>query len=106
MVISLDKFPEAFRRFESDVDIDRFDSYRELTLSFQWWSGPKWIDTPRQWAALNREAEKLGFRVPEVIRREVREGGFSGYYVSGGKQKTVTWRREIVTVKGYLTMSI
>jgi hypothetical protein len=33
--MSLDKFPEAFKRFENDVGISRFRSYHELTLSFR-----------------------------------------------------------------------
>ena len=68
--MSLDKFPEAFARFESEVDVDRFDSYRELTVAFRWWTGKKWKGTVRQWLALVAEAERLGFRVPAFVRKE------------------------------------
>ncbi len=96
----MDKFPEAFRRFENDVDVGRFRSYNELTLSFRWWAGEKWRGTPRQWEALNAEAENLGFDVPDFIRREIREYRSSGYHVTEGKQKSATWKHETVKVKG------
>jgi hypothetical protein len=96
----LDKFPEAFDRFERQVDVDRFRSYMELSYSFRSFAGQKWAGTPKQWAAFNREAEKRGFPVPDFIRREIRESRGSGSYVSGRQQKTVTWKHEVVTVKG------
>jgi hypothetical protein len=96
----LDKFPEAFERFESEVDVGRFESYHRLTLAFRWWAGEKWKGTARQWEALNAEAERLGFDVRYLIREELREARGSGYYVSGGRQRAVTWRQKVVTVKG------
>lgn len=78
----MDKFPEAFERFENDVDIGRFVSYMELTSAFRWWAGEKWIGTPRQWEAFNAEAEKIGFPVPDLFREEFREARGSGSYVS------------------------
>jgi len=60
----MDRFPEAFERFESDVDIDRLRSYSELLYSFQWWAGQKWRGTARQWEAFNREVENLGLMFP------------------------------------------
>jgi hypothetical protein len=98
--MSLDKFPEAFERFEDDVDVDRFGSYMELTYAFRLWAGEKWHGSRKQWEALNGEAERLGFPVPDFIRGELREKSGSGYYVSGGQQKAVMWRHEVVTVKG------
>jgi hypothetical protein len=98
--MNLDKFPEAFRRFEGDVDVGRFRSYNELTMAFRWWAGERWRGTGRQWAALNTEAENLGFNVPDFIRREIRESHGSGNYVSEEKQKAVTWKYETIEVKG------
>lgn len=95
----MDKFPEAFERFENDVDISKFVSYMELTSAFRWWSGEKWIGTPRQWEALNKEAKNVGFEVPEIFREEMRESRSSGY-VSRRGQKTVSWRRDVVNVRG------
>lgn len=96
----MDKFPEAFDRFESVVNVNWIKSYSELIYAFRSWAGEKWRGTTKQWAALNVEAERLGFPVPEFVRREVREGKGSGYYVSEGRQKAVSWRHEVVTVKG------
>jgi hypothetical protein len=35
--LSLDRFPEAFRRFEEVVDVDRIESYRQLKLTYASW---------------------------------------------------------------------
>jgi hypothetical protein len=96
----MDRFPEAFERFENDVDISRFESYHQLTLSFRWWAGERWKGTVRQWEALNAEAENLGFTVPEIYRDELRDSRLSGYYVSQENPKATSWRREVVTVNG------
>ena len=87
----MDRFPEAFERFESDVDIGRFRSYHELTLSFRWWAGERWVGSSRQWEALNAEAENLGFEPPDFIREELEERWVYSRY---------TWRRESVNLKG------
>jgi hypothetical protein len=71
-----------------------------LTLAFRWWAGERWVGSPRQWEALNNEAENLGFDVPDFIRKEVRESGRSGYYVSGERQRKVTWKHESVNIRG------
>jgi hypothetical protein len=67
----MDRFPEAFERFESDVDVDRFRSCHELTLAFCWWAGERWRGRLRQWEALNIEAENLGFEAPDFICEEL-----------------------------------
>jgi hypothetical protein len=68
----MDRFTEAFERFESDVYVDSFDSYSELLFAFQLWAGRNWKGTASQWRAFNAEAERLGFDVPSFIREEVR----------------------------------
>jgi hypothetical protein len=89
----LDKFPEAFERFESDVDIGRFGSYHELTLAFRWWAGERWRGTSRQWEALNIEAENLGFEVPDFVREELGES-------NSHKGRRVIWRLEKIALRG------
>jgi hypothetical protein len=93
----MDRFPEAFRRFESDVDVGRFESYHQLTLAFRWWAGERWRGTPRQWEALTREAENLGFNEHKGYREAIREKRYSDYYHVGHRS---TWRRETVTSMG------
>jgi predicted glycosyltransferase involved in capsule biosynthesis len=90
----LDKFPEAFKRFEDHVDVGKFETYHQLTLAFRWWAGERWRGTHRQWSALNREAEHLGFYVPNVYRESIREKWSSDY----GERRT--WRRENVNLRG------
>jgi len=89
-VVKLDRFPEAFERFEQVVDVDRFESYRELAYAFSHWAGKRWIDSYKQNLALKRESEKRGFRdtrISKYLRR---------VQVSAER----TWRRETVTVRG------
>jgi len=86
----MDKFPEAFRRFEKVVDIDRFESYREMSYAFGHWAGKRWVDSYAQNVALAREGRRLGFkdvRLPMYFRRP-----------QAFLKKT--WRRETVTVRG------
>lgn len=96
----MDRFPEAFRRFESDVNVDKLKSYSELMYSFRWWAGEKWRDTARQWTAFNAEDERLGFDLPSFVREEVREQCRSGSHIYESRQNAVSWRREVVNVKG------
>lgn len=85
-MLRLDKFPEAFRRFERVVETRSFCSFQELIVSFNYWAGRNWKGTRKQIAALEVEAGKLGIPVP-VERRPPRAR---------------TWRHETVTVKGKL----
>lgn len=87
----VDRFPEAFERFEQVVCVDRFRSYRELVYAFSYWAGKRWVDSPKQNLALKREADKRGFRdarIPMYFRRD------SPVFT------TRTCRRETVTVRG------
>jgi len=89
----MDRFPEAFERFEQVIDIYSFRSYRELAYAYSYWAGGRWVGSYLQDLALRREAEKRGFRV--------REAKIPMYF---GKQPCVfatrTWRHETVTVRG------
>ena len=93
----VDRFPEAFRRFESKVDVRSFDSYRELAYAFSHWAGKRWVDSYLQNRALKREGERLGFedaKIPDYFGRRFTP-----------KHKTVIrqrrWKRKVrvVTVK-------
>lgn len=64
----MDKFPEAFKRFEHVVDVDKFDNYRELAYSFSAWAGKNWRDSYKQNLALMKEGRKLGFKDAEIPR--------------------------------------
>jgi len=57
--LSLDEFPEAFERFERVVDVDRIRSFDALRMQFSHWAGRKWLDTPRQNEALQREWSRI-----------------------------------------------
>ena len=91
-----DRFPEAFERFENDVDIGQFTSYHQLTMTFRHWAGERWKGTYRQWNALNREAENVGFDVPEVYEEAIREKRYTDFY---GRDNS-TWKRETVSIRG------
>jgi len=85
----LDKFPEAFRRFENVVDVERIRTLRELELAFGSWAGHKWKPTLRQSVALAYEARRL--RIP--IRPQVPS-------LFTQKRETPTWRVEYIKVRG------
>ena len=86
----MDRFPEAFNRFEEVVDVRRIESFRQLRLAFASWAGWKWHDTYMQNRALANEAHKLGIPVSIGRRPVARHHG----------RTAVTWRHEVVTVKG------
>ena len=58
----MDKFPEAFKRFEHKVNVKKIETFRQLTLAFGSWAGEKWRSTSRQMDALAIEARKR--RIP------------------------------------------
>jgi hypothetical protein len=65
----MDRFPEAFERFEEVVDVDSIASFGELREEFAWWAGEKWFNTSRQLHALSTEAERLGLLPRSVLWR-------------------------------------
>lgn len=98
----MDKFPEAFERFEEVVDVDNIHSFQELIGSFASWAGKTWKGTRKQTEALRVEARKRGIRweIPRYI------GYVPRHYGRGSAQGTVaravpsSFRRESVTVRG------
>lgn len=85
-----DRFPEAFRRFEDVVYVDRFENYQQLAYAFSSWAGKRWRDTYKQNLALEREARRLGIsgEIPAYHRRQ------NPYHFK------TTWKCETVMVKG------
>jgi hypothetical protein len=65
----MDRFPEAFQRFEEVVDVAAINSFGELRLAFSLWAGEKWFDTSRQLHALSIEAQKLGLLPRPILWR-------------------------------------
>lgn len=61
-MVNIDKFPEAFKRFEHKVNVKKIETFRQLTLAFGSWAGEKWRSTSRQMDALAIEARKR--RIP------------------------------------------
>jgi len=99
----MDKFPEAFKRFEKVIETKNMRSFSQLKLSFENWAGEKWIDTRRQNEALKREARKIGIPVHGTI--------YSWKYhrpaVAWQKNvvveaETFLWRREKIKIRGRL----
>ena len=60
----MDKFPEAFERFEEEVDIEDIEGMTELKLVFSEWLGRGWKNTARQNEALRNEGMKAGIVKP------------------------------------------
>ncbi len=87
----VDRFPEAFKRFEQRVDISRLDSYRQLAYAFSWWASRRWVDSYKQNFALREEARKRGFF--DAILPKYFERSYS-------RQARQSWRHETVTVRG------
>ena len=86
----MDRFPEAFHRFEKVVDLRSFRSGRELKYAFTHWAGRRWVDSYKQNIAFRREAEKRGF----VDTRLERYSKHPQFIV------IQTWKLETVTVRG------
>ena len=86
----MDRFPEAFHRFEKDVDLRSFRSARELKYAFTHWAGKRWVDSYDQNKAFNIEAKKRGFD-ERILPR---------YFVRPPISRSQTWNRETVIVRG------
>jgi hypothetical protein len=86
----MDRFPEAFHRFERVVDLRSFRSGRDLKYAFSHWAGRRWVNSYYQNKALNREIEKRVLGTPRPKRYSKRPQFYS-------KQ---TWKQETVNVRG------
>ena len=84
--LKMDRFPEAFERFERVVDTSRIKSFQQLKLSFESWAGHNWRGTKKQMEGLRQEA------------LEMKLSGTPKEPYVGGK----TWKYERVRVRGKL----
>jgi hypothetical protein len=66
----MDKFPEAFRRFENKVNVDDIETFPQLKLAIGSWGGRNWGPTRRQMDALYIEAKRLGIPTHGYRTRE------------------------------------
>jgi hypothetical protein len=97
----LDKFPEAFKRFEEVVDIDQIQTFSELRSSFSLWAGKNWKGSNEQITALEVEARRLGISVPFRLMREYVVPRKVHRAYSHEKVEAKTWRFEWIEVKGH-----
>ena len=67
----MDKFPNAFRRFERVVDVSKITSFQQLLTAFSHWAGRKWVGSQKQIQALKVEAERLGIPEGPVTLRSI-----------------------------------
>jgi hypothetical protein len=68
--LSLDKFPEAFERFERTVNIKDIKSFPEFVSAFESWQG--YMCSLGQRHALALEARRLNIPVESVMVRRAR----------------------------------
>ena len=86
----MDKFPEAFERFEKVVDVDSFESYREMSYAIAHWMGKRWRDSYLQNKALAVEGRRLGFEdvtVPYKFHARVRREKWAKSYKKRAKKR-------------------
>jgi hypothetical protein len=74
----MDKFPEAFKRFKEDVNVNRINTFKQLTLAFSSWSPKKWRGTSRQMDALAVQANRLGIPLEGYRTRQQQISGIFG----------------------------
>jgi hypothetical protein len=93
----MDKFPEAFARFEKVVDVNRIISFQQLLIAFKHWAGEKFRSTEKQIVALIREAQKRNIPVPLTVLKFY---GIQPRRISLAPLVPVAWRHELVVVRG------
>ena len=103
----MDRFPEAFDRFEERVNTERLESASELIRSFAYFASFRYTGTKKQLDAIRIESEKRGYCFDWSLPIWVRKRDYVRFYARGyGRrvhvvyEKRETWRRETVTVKG------
>ena len=80
----MDRFPEAFDRFEQDVETKYIKSFQQLFFSYMMWGGKYASMSRRQVIALKHEAIKRGIgnisverdRLGRIHYRDVGTGRF------------------------------
>lgn len=85
----MDKFPEAFERFERVVNVDRFESYPEMSYAFAWWAGKRWVDSYLQNKALTVEGRRLGYKdieLPKYFHARARKEKWTKSYKQRAKK--------------------
>jgi hypothetical protein len=98
----MDKFPEAFRRFEETVDVDRIESFNELRAEFAMWAGRNWKNTASQNKALATEALRRGIPIAEGVKRHIpAKEGFTRW-LRRAEQAQREWAKQKFSVK-YVT---
>jgi hypothetical protein len=83
----MDKFPEAFKRFEKQTNIDEIDTFRELLREFRIWAKEKYVGSQLQVSALMNEGSRLGlvnwksqkiirYNKEVIVHRSIKTGRF------------------------------
>src|SRR3990172_9718019 len=100
----MDKFPEAFNRFEEKVDTSNLESASELISEFAHFAGYRYTGTQKQLDAIKIESKKRGFDFDWSIPIWIKKRDYGRYYERGygGRvyEERKTWRYETVSVKG------
>ena len=92
----MDKFPEAFRRFEKVVDTKNIKSFEQLRLAFESWNIKPYL-TSKQTHALGVEAEKRGIIPVQKVHvsyvRQTKTGERRIDFVAYRNVKTGRWSK-------------
>lgn len=91
----MDRFPEAFRRFEDKVDIEDTESAQEFISTFAHWAGHRYIGSSNQINALRKESEKRKLGFDWNLPRWIKKKDYGKYY-SKGTQK---WKSSVKSGK-------
>ena len=86
----MDKFPEAFKRFEKVVNVGDFESYRDMSYAFGHWAGKRWRDTYSQNKALATEGIRLGYedvKLPAYFHARARKEKWAKAYRKRAKKQ-------------------
>lgn len=92
----MDRFPEAFSRYEEKVEVSDKWTFQKLLTSFREWGKDKWKDSRPQKRALAVEAEVRGIKPKEEIEITYDEKIIS-YINKYGKE--ISYLREARTQK-------
>jgi hypothetical protein len=103
----MDRFPEAFDRFERRVDTSSLESASELIRSFAYFASFRYTGTKKQLDAIRLESEKRGYSFDWSLPLWVKKRDYKRFYSRGYDRrahvvygKRETWRHETVLVKG------